>query len=355
MNSMRTLTAGQRRALIFAVCVVVAGMGMGFAASYTTLYGAARAHHWTVPALLPLSVDSGILAYVVLDHLAVSLGSRSRWLHAAAWALAAFTVWANAAVAAGDSRVWRVIHAAMPALWVLGVEALRFMWHRLHETPQTAADRIPVGRWLAAPGPTFLLWRRKHLLNVASWPRMAAMEEARLHIRDRIRTALATDPGLVIPDVLNRAVSTGRLPAVVTAAIDASLDYGTTSRMEAEADAWVDGWLTHREAVSASLATRRHAIAQTAPAPPLELPSQAVAAPPSETPPRPRPKRPARPAPRRMSDDELLPYVEDLLSTNPAASIGDAIKATGTGRERARRLLGRARDAERQNRMVRVK
>ena len=148
---MTRLTDGQRRALIFAVIAIMAGMAIGFLSSFLTLYGAADAHGWRFPWRLPLAVDFGILAYVVLDHLAVTLGSRSRWLHAAAWSLAAFTIWANAAVSTTGGTVWRVIDAAMPALWVLGVEALRFTWKRLHEDPAARPGRIPSGRYLAAP------------------------------------------------------------------------------------------------------------------------------------------------------------------------------------------------------------
>jgi len=61
------------------------------------------------------------------------------------------------------------------------------------------------------------------------------------------------------------------------------------------------------------------------------------------------------PAPRRMSDDDLLPFVRDLLRENPDASIGATMKRLGTGRERARTLLERAREEERHERMVRVK
>ena len=176
MTGMDRLTDGQRRALYLAVAAVLAGMAMGFTSSFATLYHAAAAHHWTFPWLLPLSIDSGILAYVVLDHLAVTLGARSRWLHSAAWALAAFTVWANAAVSGGAGE-WRVIHAAMPALWVLGVEALRFTWKRVHEDQAAKADRIPPGRYLAAPLATARMRRRMWLTAETSYPRAVALEE----------------------------------------------------------------------------------------------------------------------------------------------------------------------------------
>ena len=268
MGTHTRLTSGQRRALTFAVLVVIAGMGMGFASSFATLYGAALAHHWTSPALLPLSVDSGIVAYVILDHLAVTLGAKSRWLHLAALGLAAFTVWANAAVSATDGPEWRVIHAAMPALWVLGVEALRFMWRHLHAAPPAAADRIPAGRWLASPLATPALWRRMWRLNVTSWEKMAAMEDARLAVRDRVRAACDADPDLRVPDAVARAVRTGRLPAAVLAAIGYDLEFGGTGRSETAVESWTDDQLTIRDQVSAILAVRRREIAASAAEPP---------------------------------------------------------------------------------------
>ena len=41
-----------------------------------------------------------------------------------------------------------------------GVEALRFTWKRLHEDPAARPDRIPAGRWLAAPLATMAMRRR---------------------------------------------------------------------------------------------------------------------------------------------------------------------------------------------------
>ena len=333
MGTHTRLTSGQRRALTFAVLVVIAGMGMGFASSFATLYGAARAHGWTSPALLPLSVDSGIVAYVILDHLAVTLGSRSRWLHLAAWSLAAFTVWANAAVSPADGTQWRVIHAAMPALWVLGVEALRFMWRHLHAAPPRA-DRIPSGRWLASPLPTLLLWRRMRLLNVTSWERMAALEDARLHIRDRIRAALEADPSLAIPDAVGRVVRSGRLPAVISAAVGLDLEFGGTARAEAAAESWTDARLTLRDQVSAALETRRQDISRTAVrddsgSMPASAPEIATAVTSGVTPealPKAAP-RPRRVVPSKAADDELADIVLPLFDDGSEVTRYRVVKA----------------------------
>jgi hypothetical protein len=363
------LTDGQRRALTFAVLVVIAGMGMGFASSFATLYGAALAHHWTTPALLPLSVDSGIVAYVILDHLAVSLGARSRWLHLAALGLAGFTVWANAAVSVTDGAEWRVIHAAMPALWVLGVEALRFMWGHLHAAP-IAADRIPAGRWLASPLATPALWRRMRRLNITSWEKMAAMEDARLAIRDRLRAACDADPGLRAPDAVARVIRTGRLPAPVLAAVGYDLEFGGTGRTEAAAEAWTDDQLTKRDQVSAVLTVRRREIAASAAEPPpvaiAASAPEATAATPSGGTPAATPVTPSRGTatkrkvvPTAVTDDALAEIVlplfggtEKVTRYGVIKAIKDARGGKGVSYERAGEILELAQRKHRHQRVV---
>ena len=76
MSKHAKLTKGQRRALAVAVTLVAAGMAIGFLSSFTTLSHCAGAR-LALPGVLPMAVDSGILAYVLLDHLAVSLDARS--------------------------------------------------------------------------------------------------------------------------------------------------------------------------------------------------------------------------------------------------------------------------------------
>jgi hypothetical protein len=240
-----------------------------------------------------------------------------------------------------DGAAWRVIRAAMPALWVLGVEALRFTWRRLHEDP-SRADVIPAARWLAAPWPTLLLWRRMKLGNVTDYARAVALEDARLHARDLIRAASEADPHLAVPAALRRSVRSGRLPASVAAAVDSGLGYGGAAQWEPEVAAWVTSRLTLPDRLAASLRDERQAISAPLPgAAPAPLPEPAVI--PAVPPSRKAARHPSRPAPRRMTDDELMPYVRALLDEDRAASIESVIKATGTGRPRARKLLERGR------------
>ena len=336
------LTRGQRNALRFAVAVVLAGMAMGFLSSFTTLYGAASAHEWTFPALLPLGVDSGILAYVVLDHLAVTLGERSRWLHAVAWALAAFTVWANAAVSPADGSVWRIIHAAMPALWVLGVEALRFTWRALRRVPAARPDRIPAGRWLASPATAALLWRRKHLLGIASWPLLLVTEDARLHCADVVTAARVKRPDLPVPLTVRRATRSGRFPADVSDAIRRSLGYGGATVWEPALEAWLASRLGLPETIAEVLSNDRREVPAAAPPEPVTTTLPEVI-PEAAEPARQRPSanavKRAQRAGRKATDELLLEAIRELSADGAAVTKYRVTKELPVGESRADRLL----------------
>lgn len=344
------LTGGQRWALAAAVLLAAAGMGIGFASSFATLYAAAQQHAWTFPALLPLAIDSGILAYVLLDHLMVTFGAISRWLHAVAWAIAGFTVWANAAVAPADGPVWRVIHAAMPALWVLGVEALRYTWRRLHDGPATAGDAIPRARWIAAPWPTLKLWRRMKLANITSYACAAELENARLHAADLLRAAAGSPDAPAIPAALRRAIRTGRLPAAVTSAVDSGMQFGGASRWEPEVASWVTSRLTLPDRLAAQLRDERKAIAAPLPEPAPATPPAAIPEVAAETSPEPvRERRQrasasalqrARKAGRSATDELLLEAIAELAAGGTAVTKYRVVKELPVGEARADRLLG---------------
>ena len=344
MSKHAKLTKGQRRALAVAVTLVAAGMAIGFLSSFTTLYAAAQAHAWRFPALLPLAVDSGILAYVLLDHLAVSLGARSRWLHLAAWALAAFTVWANAAVS--DGGVWRVIHAAMPALWVLGVEALRFMWRKLH-ADGSQPDRIPAGRWVAAPWPTLLLWRRMRLLGVTAWPLMSAMEDARLHLRDLTEAIGEKYPGRPVPAAVRRVIASGRFPGEVSQRIRDGLDYGGAATWEPSLETWLSDRLRLPAGISEAISAEAPApvpaptqeAAQDAPQPPVQSAPRKAPAAPSQKAPVSAVQRARRKGGRKATDDEIRDAIRELAADGPGLKKYRVMKELPVGDERAERLL----------------
>jgi len=318
VNSHARLTRGQRDALWLAVALVIAGMLIGFTSSFVTLYGAASAQHWRFPALLPLGIDSGILAYVVLDHIAITLGARSRWLHLAAAAIAAFTVWANAAVAPASSDTWRAIHAAMPALWVLGVEALRFTWRRLHE-PENRADVIPRARWLAAPVRTYGMQRRMILHNVASYAEASAREDARVLGMDLAAAVFGKQWKRDAPALLRHHLLEGTLPAdVAVAAADGSRE------LPDAVEAWITGASSQRDKAAARARQEKRAIDA-----------------PSVTPPRaPRPRAGKSSRPTAAERDKRNAVARQLLTDNPAMLRKDVAAESGVSERTVDRLRG---------------
>lgn len=381
---MTRLSSGQRWALAFAVAVVAAGMAMGFLSSFLTLYHAAQANAWPYPWRLPLSVDSGILAYVVLDQIAVASRWRSRWLHTAAWGLAAFTVWANAAAATTGGAVWRVIDAAMPGLWVLGVEALRFTWHRLHADPAEEPDRIPAGRWIASPLPTLLLWRRMRLLGVTSWPLMCAMEDARVFLRDSVR-AVRSRHDVPVPLSVRRAIRTGRFPGEVSERIRSSLSYGGAATWEPSMESWLASRLGLSSTLSEALSNdRQQPTPDTSGAPPAavpgvpaEIPAGAPSGSASEKPPGGAPQRAPRSArqgtarsaveeatriarkqgSRKVPRDLLAEAVRELFGGGQPVTVYRITKTLPVGEATAKALLAEVQaqvDAERRERLQAV-
>jgi hypothetical protein len=162
-----------------AVLLVAAGMGIAFWYSFSNLSAAAAAHGWHPPFLLPLVIDTGVPAYVIIDQMIVALGRRSVLPRAAAWGFATLTVFLNGAVSADPSALWRITHAAMPAAWIIGIESLRLLWRVLRQGPAGQRKRIPLSRWLLARQSTWDLWKRMKLWGMDDYGEALEMEIAR--------------------------------------------------------------------------------------------------------------------------------------------------------------------------------
>lgn len=365
MGSHSKLGRADRWWLGIAVGFAIAGMLTGFWFSFSNLTEAARAHHWATPYMLPLMIDVGIPTYVIIDHLIVRLGWKSRLPRLAAWGFAALTISLNGAAAVDASLLWRVVAAAAPTAWVLGIEVLRLVWRALRKDPAARPDRIPAGRWAASPLPTLLLWRRMHLLAVTSWPMMTALEDARLYAADVVTAARTRRPDLPVPLTVARAIRSGRFPADVTARVEAGLSYGGAATWEPAVNDWLASRLGLPEAISDVLSNERQASPRVLPgeppAPMLESPPQAAGravsggvpgaplAHPSEPAPSTAPathaktsSRTPRPKPRAQSDDELMEFVRPLFRDGETPSQGAVATATKTAAPRAKRLRERA-------------
>jgi hypothetical protein len=157
-----------------AVLLVAAGMGIAFWYSFTNLKAGAAAHGMRPPFLLPLVVDTAVPAYVIIDQMIVALGWRSHLPRLAAWGFAVLTVFLNGAVSADPSPLWRVVHAAMPAAWIIGIECLRLLWRVLRKGEHRKG--IPLSRWVLARKDTWELWKRMKLWDIADYSEAVRME-----------------------------------------------------------------------------------------------------------------------------------------------------------------------------------
>lgn len=235
-------------ALIVVVLGIVLGAGVGvigLSVSFQTLGKLAHDHH--LPGafwLYPLGIDIGILALILADWMYM-VQSRNGWiLRLLAWALTGFTVWANAHGSPAGDTLGQGMHAVMPILWVVTVEAAR----RLLLDGQRAAagrksDSVPVARWVFSPIRTALLYRRMRMWDIRSYPVALAREDARLHGIDLVHQELGVWWRWKAPRLLRRKLTGGRLPDGVLETVSALVTTGRTAGWEGVVEAWVWGVL----------------------------------------------------------------------------------------------------------------
>ena len=205
--------AGRRAAYALALALGLAVAAVGYISSFDNLSSYADDHNWAWPPGLPIGLDLGIPALLILDWLRASV-----FLRSAAWALALGTVAANGAVADGD---WtdRALHALMPALAIVIVEAAR----HLRDDP-TRIDKIRLSRWLLSPIRTGRLWRRMVLWEITSYTEALARESAILHARTELAAHYGKRSWLRtrrhVPLSLRHLLATGQLPITVLHGLD---------------------------------------------------------------------------------------------------------------------------------------
>lgn len=167
---------------ISVVGAVVVGV-IGFAGSYSAVQRLAT-DHGISPAIarwLPIGVDAGIGAFLCLDLALAMMRLPVPILRPAAHLLTLATVWFNAAGAwaAGD---WTGtgLHGVLPLLFVIAVESGRHAIAQLTGLEDgTRMDGVRLSRWLLAPLPTFLLWRRMRLWEITSYTTALELERLR--------------------------------------------------------------------------------------------------------------------------------------------------------------------------------
>ncbi|MEU9485921.1 DUF2637 domain-containing protein [Streptomyces decoyicus] len=184
-----TLTRAHR----ILISVVIAGAAViaaiGFAGSYTAVRELAEKKGFGDFAyFFPIGIDAGIVVLLALDLLLTWLRIPFPLLRQAAWLLTVATVAFNAAAAWPD-MLGVGMHAVIPLLFVVTVEAARHAVGRIADiTADKHMEGVRITRWLLAPLPTFLLWRRMKLWELRSYDAVIKLEQERLVYQARLRS-----------------------------------------------------------------------------------------------------------------------------------------------------------------------
>ncbi|WP_435810747.1 DUF2637 domain-containing protein [Streptomyces rubiginosohelvolus] len=178
---MDSLTRTQRALITVVVLGAVIIAAIGFAGSYTAVRELAeRKGFGAFSAYFPLGVDAGIACLLSMDLLLTWLRIPLPLLRQAAWLLTAATIAFNAASAWPDP-ISIGMHATIPVLFVVTVEAAR---HAVGRLAAITADRhmegVRLARWILAPLPTFLLWRKMRLWEIREYSQIIKAEQDRL-------------------------------------------------------------------------------------------------------------------------------------------------------------------------------
>lgn len=144
--------------------------------SYDNLFHLAASRGVPIPHLSPLEIDAGLVVVISLDITLTWLGHPIGGLRMLARILGAGTVAAN--VAAGwPDPVGASMRAFAPVIIVAVTEAFRAFLLRRHR--DAAEQGIPFSRWVLAPWPTFVLWRRMKLWDIPGYRAAVDMELSR--------------------------------------------------------------------------------------------------------------------------------------------------------------------------------
>lgn len=155
---------------------------IGFAMSYSTLAKVALSWGFSekLAPWFPVGVDASIIAFLALDLYLIRKSTPWPLLRVAAHAMTGATIWFNASSQGqiGDDPVKAASHGVMPVLFVIGVEAARrLIIQKARLEAGTAADRIPLHRWILSPLATPRFYRRMRLYGVTSYPEMIERQQ----------------------------------------------------------------------------------------------------------------------------------------------------------------------------------
>ncbi len=194
------LVPAQRAAVALIVLITLALAAYGAAGSYVSVRDLAAAHDVPLPALVPAGIDGGLLGTVGLDIVLTWIGYPLTWMRAAARVFVAGTIAANV-LAGWPDPVSAGLHAAAPLLILMFVEAARSVMLR-SGSDGARREPIPAARWVMAPWPTFVLWRRMVLWRINSYADAVDMELSRRQAIIRLTARYGRDWPTAAPDDL---------------------------------------------------------------------------------------------------------------------------------------------------------
>lgn len=172
---------GTAATVIITVAAIL--VAYGAAASYDSLRHLAASHQVPLPYLNPVGLDGGLIGVITLDIILTWAGRPLAWLRFTARMFAAGTLLANAAAGWPDP-VSIFLRIFAPALIIVITEAVRSV---LLARTSDERDPIPLPRWILAPWPTFLMWRRMVMWQITSYRQAIDVELSRRQAIVRLR------------------------------------------------------------------------------------------------------------------------------------------------------------------------
>jgi hypothetical protein len=155
--------------------------GLGFYASFDAVSAKAAQWGFDEPWVLPTAIDSAIPVFTGAYLLLIRTDMRLWWARLVPWALSLITCALN--VASGESLWSKVAHGAMSLLWV-AVSEIAAHTYAVRIGAATGRrrrmDKVRWSRWVLSPLPTFLLWRRMKLWELADYDTVLGLEQERL-------------------------------------------------------------------------------------------------------------------------------------------------------------------------------
>ncbi|MEU0108342.1 DUF2637 domain-containing protein [Streptomyces sp. NPDC006251] len=160
---------------------------VGFVGSYEAVRRLAeeKGFGWFAQ-VFPLGIDIGIAVLLSLDLALTWINLKWAPLRYIAWVLTGSTVVFNSAASWPD-LLGAAMHGVIPLLFIAVVEAVRNAIAKATAMEDDQhMDSIRLSRWLLAPVPTFLLWRRMKLWELRSYEEVIKLEQERMVYQARL-------------------------------------------------------------------------------------------------------------------------------------------------------------------------